>query len=105
MDPYIRALMNDGLDSLLEEIPDWTASQGEELMDSEDESDLLIAARRADQQGGNPLFAVNVEQVRAPRSFPHGVAIQMQVRFSLQQLPPLNGEYQGEAVVEAFHQV
>ena len=30
--------MNDGLDSLLEEIPDWTASQGEELMDSEDES-------------------------------------------------------------------
>ena len=40
--------MNDGLDSLLEEIPDWTTSQGEELMDSEDESDLLIAARRAD---------------------------------------------------------
>ena len=45
MDPYIRALMEDGLDSLLEEIPDWTASQGEELIDSEDESDLLIAAR------------------------------------------------------------
>ena len=43
MDPYIRALMEDGLDSLLEEIPDWTASQGEELIDSEDESDLLIA--------------------------------------------------------------
>ena len=97
--------MNDGLDSLLEEIPDWTASQGKELMDSEDESDLLIAARRADQQRGNPLFAVNMEQVRAPRSFPRGVAIQMQVRFSLQELPPLNGEYQGEAVAEAFHQV
>ena len=56
MDPYIRALMEDGLDSLLEEIPDWTVSQGEELIDSEDESDLLIAARRADQQGGNPLL-------------------------------------------------
>ena len=48
MDPYIHALMNDGLDSLLEEIPDWTTSQGEELKDSEDDSDLLIAARRAD---------------------------------------------------------
>ena len=97
--------MNDGLDSLLEEIPDWTASQREELMDSEDESELLIAARRADQQGGNRLFAVNMERVRAPCSFPRGVAIQMQVRFSLQQLPPPNGEYQGEAVAEAFHQV
>ena len=79
MDPYIRALMNDGLDYLFEEIPDWTASQGEELMDSEDESNLLIAARRADQQGGNPLFAVNMERVRAPHSFHGGVAIQMQV--------------------------
>ena len=104
MDPYIRALMEDGLDSLLEEIPDWTASQGEELIDSEDESDLLIVARRADQQGGNPLFAVNMERVRAPRSFHRGVAIQMQVRFSLEQLRPPNGEYQGEAVAEAFHQ-
>ena len=28
----------------------------------------------------------------------------MQVRFSLQQLRPPNGEYQGEAVAEAFHQ-
>ena len=96
--------MNDGLDSLLEEIPDWTTSQGEELMDSEDESDLLIAARRADQQGGNPLFSVNMERVRAPRSFHRGVAIQMQVRFSLQQLRQRNGEYQGEAAAEAFHQ-
>ena len=52
-------------------------------MDSEDESDLLIAVRRADQQGGNPLFSVNMERVRAPRSFHRGVAIQMQVRFSL----------------------
>ena len=69
MDPHIRALMEEWLDSLLEEIPDWTTSQGEELMDSEDDSDLLIAARRAEQQGGNPLFAVNMERVRAPCSF------------------------------------
>ena len=87
--------MNDGLDSLLEHIPDWTASQADELMDTDDESDLLVAARRADQQRGNPLFAVNMERVRAPRSFHRGVAIQMQVRFSLEQLRPPNGEYQG----------
>ena len=43
-------------------------------------------------------------RVRAPPSFHRSVAIQMQVRFSLQQLHPPNGEYQGEAVAEAFHQ-
>ena len=104
MDPFILALMNDSLDSWMAEVPDWSASQGDELMESEDESDLLIAARRADQQGGNPLFAVNVQRVRAPRSFHRGVAVQIQVRFSLEQLRPPNGEYQGEAVAEAFHQ-
>ena len=104
MDPYILALMNDSLDSWLADVPDWTASQGEELMDSDDENELLIAARRADQHGGNPLFSVNMQRVRAPRSFHRGVALQMQVRFSLEQLRPPNGEYQGEAVAEAFHQ-
>ena len=104
MDPYILALMNDSLDSWLAEVPDWTSSQGDELMSPEDESDLLIAARRAEQQGGNPLFAVNMQRVRAPRSFHRGVAVQIQVRFSLEQLRPPNGEYQGEAVAEAFHQ-
>ena len=34
----------------------WPASQGDNLMSSDDESDLLSAARRADQHGGNPLF-------------------------------------------------
>ena len=104
MDPFILAVMNDSLDSWMAEVPDWSASQGDKLMESEDESDLLIAARRADQQGGNPLFAVNMQRVRAPRSFHRGVAVQMQVRFSLEQLRPPNGEYQGEAVAEAFHQ-
>ena len=32
MDPYILALMNDSLDSWLADVPDWTSSQGEELM-------------------------------------------------------------------------
>ena len=45
-----------------------------------------------------------MERVGAARSFHRGVAIQMQVRFSLQQLRQWNGEYQGEVVAEAFHQ-
>ena len=36
MDPYILALMNDSLDSWLADVPDWTSSQGEELMESDD---------------------------------------------------------------------
>ena len=104
MDPYILALMNDSLDSFLEDETEWTPSQGEELMDSDDETDLLIASRQSDQQGGNPLFSVNMERVRPPRSFHRDVAIQMNVRFSLRQLRPPNGEFQGEAVAQAFHQ-
>ena len=48
MDPYIRVLIeNDGLDEVLAE--EWTASQGEALMDPNDEMDLLAASRRSDQ--------------------------------------------------------
>ena len=104
MDPYILALMNDSLDSFLEDETEWTPSQGEELMDSDDETDLLIASRQSDQQGGNPLFSVNMERVRPPRSFHRDVAIQMNVRFSLRQLRSPNGEFQGKAVAQAFHQ-
>ena len=103
MDPYILALMDDSLDSFLEDETEWTPSQGEELMDSDDETDLLIASRQSDQQGGNPLFSVNMERVRPPRSFHRDVAIQMNVRFSLRQLRSPNGEFQGEAVAQAFH--
>ena len=104
MDPYILALMNDSLDSFLEDETEWTPSQGKELMASDDETDLLIASRQSDQQGGNPLFSVNMERVRPPRSFHRDVAIQMNVRFSLRQLWSPNGEFQGEAVAQAFHQ-
>ena len=45
MDPYIRALMEDGLEEMLADELEWTASQGEELMDSDDEAKLLSAAR------------------------------------------------------------
>ena len=83
---------------------DWKASQGNEIMDSDDEQELLVASRHAEQQGGNPLLAVNMERVRAPRSFHRGVAIQTQVRLSLERLRPPSGYFQGEAVAEAFHQ-
>lgn len=45
MDPYIRALMEDGLEEVLADELEWTASQGEHLMDLDDEPDLLSAAR------------------------------------------------------------
>ena len=96
--------MEDGLDGLLAEIPDWTESQGNELMDSDEEEELLIASRRAEQQGGNPLFAVNMQRIRPTRSFHHGVVLQFQVRFFLRQLRAPNGEMQGEAIAEAFRQ-
>ena len=46
MDPYIRALIeNDGLEEMLAEELEWTASQGEALMNPEDDLDLLAASR------------------------------------------------------------
>lgn len=93
--------MEDGLDGLL---ADWSEHDGNELMDSEDEEDLLIASRRADQQGGNPLFSVSMERIQSPCSFHNGTAIQIRTRFRLQQLRSPNGEFQGEAVAEAFYQ-
>ena len=83
MDPYIRALMEDGLDEVLAE---WNEKDGLALMPSEDEEELVRASRRADQQGGNPLFAVQMQRIRPTRSFHRGVALQHQVRFFLRQL-------------------
>ena len=100
MDPFILSLMQDGLDDVL---ADWTENDGNELMDSDEEEELLIASRRSDQQGGNPMFSVQMERVQPPRSFRTGTAIQIQVRFRLQQLRSSNGEFQGEAVAEAFY--
>ena len=101
MDPYIRALMEDGLDEVL---ADWSEKDGLALMESEDEEELVRASRRAEQQGGNPLFAVTVQRIQPTRSFQNGVALQSQVRFFLRQLRAPNGEPQGEAIAEAIHQ-
>ena len=102
MDPYIRALMEDGLDEVL---ADWDENEGLKLMeDGVDEGELIRATRRAEQQGGNPLFAVTVQRIQPTRSFQNGVALQSQVRFFLRQLRTPNGEPQGEAIAEAIHQ-
>ena len=101
MKPYIRALMEDGLDEIL---ADWSEEDGLELMDSEDEEELLRASRRAEQQGGNPLFAVTMQRVQPTRSFQNGTVIQSQVRFFLRQLRAPSGELQGEAIAEAVRQ-
>lgn len=61
MDPYILALMEDGLDEVLQN--ECTVSDGDALMDSEDEADLLAASRCSDQYGGNRPFTVNMERI------------------------------------------
>ena len=48
MDPDILALINDSQDAWLAEVPEWTSSQGDELMPSDDEKDLLFAAQRVE---------------------------------------------------------
>ena len=73
-------------------------------MSSDDESDSLSAPRRAAQHGGNPLFRINPQRISSPQVFRDGVVSQHAVRFHLEQLLPPNGEYQGEAVSEAFRQ-
>jgi len=73
------------------------------MTDSQNE-DLLSAARRADQQGGNPLFEINPECLHHPRSWQRGTVVQMAIRFQLEKLRPANGEVLGEAISEAFMQ-
>ena len=69
MDPFILTLTQDGLDDVL---APWSASQGDTLMESDEDEALLAVARRADQQGGNPLFSVRREGIREPRSWQNG---------------------------------
>lgn len=73
-------------------------------MDPAVKPELLSAARRGDQQGGNPLFRINPQKIGSPRVSRNGAAAQHAVRFRLEQLRAPNGEFQGEAVSEAFRQ-
>ena len=73
-------------------------------MSNSQNEDLLSAARRADQQGGNPLFQINPERIDRPRVWQNGTVVQEAVRFHLGQLRAPNGEFMGEAISEAFVQ-
>ena len=70
-------------------------------MNSQDNAELLSAARRADQQGGSRPFAVNMERIGPIRRWRDDEALQHAVRSRLIQLRPPNGELQGEAITEA----
>ena len=70
-------------------------------MNSQDNAELLSAARRADQQGGSRPFAVNMERIGPIRWWRDDVVLQHAVRSRLIQLRPPNGELQGEAITEA----
>jgi len=112
MDPFSDLVVDeDCLDQFLidggnvmEDDEEWTSSQGERLMTDSQNEDLLSAACRAEQQGGNPLFQVNAERVYRPRPWRNGTVVQIDVRLRLEQLRSANGEVLGEAVSEAFVQ-
>jgi len=114
MDPFSDLVMEENsLDQFLihggkvmegVEEEEWTASQGELLMSDSQNEDLLSAARRAEQQGGNPLFQVSPERIHRPRPWQNGTVVQMAVRFRLEQLRSANGEFLGEAISEVFMQ-
>ena len=82
MDPFILTLTQDGLDDVL---APWSASQGDVLMDSDDDEALLGVTRRADQQGVNPLFSVRREGVREPRSWQNGTVVKDRLQVRLEQ--------------------
>ena len=87
-----------------EDMTEWSASQGDELMTSSQEEACLIAARRVEQQGGNPLFGVDVERVGAPRSWREGTVVQDRLQLRLRQLRVPEEDLLGEAITEAFRQ-
>lgn len=62
----------------------------------------MSAARRADQQGGNPLFRVERERVGQPRSWRNGSAVVDRIRLRLEELRAPNGEKLEEAISQAF---
>lgn len=87
-----------------EDMTEWSASQGDELMTSSQEEACLIGARRVEQQGGNPLFGVDVERVGAPRSWREGTVVQDRLQLRLRQLRVPEEDLLGEAITEAFRQ-
>ena len=73
-------------------------------MTSSHEEACLMGARRTEQQGGNPLFGVNVERVGPPLSWREGTAIVDRSQLTLHQLRAPEDDLLGEAITKAFRQ-
>ena len=71
---------------------------------SDDDSDFERKGRRAEQQGGNPLFNVQCERVGQSRSWQNGTAVIERVRLRLEEARVPVDEKLGEAISEAFDQ-
>ena len=89
---------------ILDDMTEWSASQGNELMTSSQEEVCLIGACRSEQQGGNLLFDVDVERVGAPRRCGDGTVEQERMGLRLRQLRVPEDDLLGEAIAEAFRQ-
>lgn len=87
-----------------EDMTEWSVSQGDELMTSSQEEACLIGARSVGQQGGHPLFGVDVERVGARRSWREGTVVQDRLQLMLRQLRVPEEDLLGEASTEAFRQ-
>lgn len=83
---------------------EWSASQGDELMTSSQEEACLTGARRAEQQGGNPLFGVDVEGHGAPRTCCEKTVVQDRLQLRLRQLRLPEEDLLGEAITEVFRE-
>ena len=65
---------------------------------------MLAVARRADHQGGNPLFSLRREEVREPRSRQNGTVVKDRVQLRLEQNRKPDEDLLGKAIAEVFHQ-
>ena len=61
-------------------------------------------SRRADQQGGNPLFSVLREQLGKPKTWKNSTVFEDRVKLQLRQNREPKEEFLGEAIAEAFYQ-
>lgn len=83
-----------------EDMTEWSASQGDWLMnDSQDEA-IVVEGRWAEQQGGNLLFRA----IRGPRRWHGGAANAERFQVRLRKLRVPADDLLGEAMAEAYRQ-
>lgn len=73
------------------------------MEDGEDELNLA-AARRAEQQGGNPLFRAEFQAIGSQRWWHGGAPNAERFRLTLRELRAPSDELLGEAMAEAYNQ-